>query len=143
MPAPSFGPFPQQPICLALVLARAVSFNEESGISIAGPYSSFTIQEFPVELVSMEAYVVLTEGDGQVLVELQLVDVNQQRPPVFRQLISAEFDGPQDVQEIIFHSYNVTVPVADEYRLMLTVYRPDFTHPEFVIERRVMIAQAP
>jgi hypothetical protein len=34
------------------------------------------------------------------------------------------------------------IPIDDEYGLQLTVYRPDFTHPEFVIERRVTFAQA-
>jgi hypothetical protein len=141
---PGYGPFPQPPLCLALVLARSVSYSEETGLwSIVGPYSSLAIQAFPVDFVSMEAYVVLTACEGQVLVELQLVDVNGTRPPAFRQLTSVSFDGPQDVREVIFHMQNVTIPVDDEYRLMLTVYRPNFTHPEFVLERRVVVAQVP
>jgi len=79
--------------------------------------------------------------DGQVLVELRLVDVDEARPPVFRQLISATFNGPLDVQEIVFHHHKVRIPVEGDYRLMLTVYRPNFTHPEFVIERRIPIQQ--
>jgi hypothetical protein len=50
----------------------------------------------------MEAYAALTACDGHVLVELQLVDVNEARPPVFRQLTSVYFDGPRDAQEVIF-----------------------------------------
>ena len=141
---PGYGPFLQAPVCLALILARSVSYSEATGLlSIVGPYSSIAVASFPVEFVSMEAYSVLTECDGHTLVELKLEDVNQARPPVFRQLNSMYFDGPQDVREIIFHKNNVVIPVDDEYRLLLTVYRPDFTHPEFVIERRLIIAQVP
>jgi hypothetical protein len=141
---PGYGPFPQAPICLALVLARAVSYSEEIGVwSIIGPYSFLPLQTFPAQLVSMEAYVVLTACDGTVLVELQMVDVNGTRPPVFRQLVSVSFNGPKDVQEIIFHNYNPTIPAADEYRLLLTVYRSNFTHPEFVLERSLFVVQAP
>jgi hypothetical protein len=139
---PAYGPFHQPPVCLALVLARSVSYSQETGLwSIVGPYATLTLGHFPFRFVSMEAYAVLTECDGDVLVELGLVDVNEVRPPVFRQLISASFDGPQDVQEIIYHNYNVSVPAEDEYRLLLRVYRPDFTHPEFVLERRLLITQ--
>jgi hypothetical protein len=141
---PGYSPFPQPPLCLALVLARSVSYSEQTGLwSIIGPYSSLIPDNFPVEFVSMETYVVLTECDGHVLVELHLVDVNAARPPVFRQLTSVFFDGSQDVREIIFHNHKVTIPVDDDYRLLLTVYRPDFTHPEYVIERRLIISQIP
>jgi hypothetical protein len=135
------GPFPQSPICLALILAQDVSYDNETGLlSIVGPYSSLSVEQFPVNFISMQAYTVLTACDGQVMVELQMVDVNEVRPPVFRQLVSAYFDGPQDVQEVIFHHFNVTIPVDGEYRLLLTVYRSDFTHPEFVVERRLIVA---
>jgi hypothetical protein len=137
------GPFAQTPICLALILAQDVSYNQNNGaLSIVGPYSTIKEESFPIKYTSMQAYAVLTACDGNVMVELQMEDVNQVRPPVFRQLISAFFDGPQDVQEIIFHKYGVTIPVADEYRLLLTVYRPDFTHPEYIVERRLSIGYA-
>jgi len=139
---PGYGPFPQAPLCLALVLARSVSYSVELGAwSIVSPYLSLTVEAFPVEFVALEAYVVLTACDVQVLVELRLVDVDEARPPVFRQLISATFNGPLDVQEIVFHHHKVRIPVEGDYRLMLTVYRPNFTHPEFVIERRIPIQQ--
>jgi hypothetical protein len=69
-------------MCLALILARSVSYSEETGLwSIVGPYSSLALPDVPVELASMEGYAALTACDGHVLVELQLVDVNQARPP--------------------------------------------------------------
>jgi hypothetical protein len=52
------------------------------------------------------------------------------------------FDGPRDIQEVIFHKNDVTIPADGEYRFQLTVYRSDFTHPEFVMERRVTFAKA-
>ncbi len=141
---PGYSPFVQPPLCLALVLARSVSYSEATGVwSIVGPYFSLALDDFPVEFVSMEAYVVLTECDGDVLVELKLEDVNAARPPVFRQLTSVFFNGPRDVREVVFHNYQVTIPVDDDYRLLLTVYRPDFTHSEYVMERRLTILQAP
>jgi hypothetical protein len=46
---------------------------------------SLALQQFPVTFAAMETYVVLTACDGHVMVELQLVDLNQDRPPVFCQ----------------------------------------------------------
>jgi len=134
------GPFPRPPICLALILAQEVACNLDTGLlTIVGPYSTLNVEKCPIELITIQAYAALTACDGDVMVELQMVDVNQVRPLVFRHLVSASFEGPQDVQEIIFHQYNVAIPVADEYRFLLTVYRPDFTYPEFITERRLTI----
>jgi hypothetical protein len=132
---------PRTPLCLALVLARSVSIDETGLLSIVGPYSSLTADSFPVNYLSMEAFVVLTECDGDVLVELRLVDALDARTPVFRQLLSMHFEGPQDVQELVFHVFNVTIPNEDEYRLQLYVCLPSTLAQGkgmFVLERRLV-----
>jgi hypothetical protein len=137
---------PRTPLCLALILAQSVAHDVETGVlSIVGPYSELEAESFPVNYSSMEAYAVLTECDGNVLVELRLVDVADSRPPVFRHLVSVHFDGPKDVQEVVFHHFNVTIPAADDYHLQLTVYGPGTpVHGQgvFVLERRLRMLRA-
>jgi hypothetical protein len=143
---PPSTPLPRVPLGLALILARTVSFDVDTGVlSIVGPYSDVTTESFPVTYLSLEAYAVLTECDGDVLVELRLVDALEARLPVFRQLQSAHFDGPQDVRELVFHAFNVTIPAEGEYRLQLYVHGPSGTLAQgsFVLERRLRIRQAP
>jgi hypothetical protein len=137
---------PRSPLCLALILAHSIDYDSETGMwSIVGPYSELEAESFPVEYSSMEAYAVLTACDGDVLVELRLVDAKDARPPVFRHLVSVHFDGPRDVQEVIVHHFNVTIPVADEYQLQLFVYGPGMPvqgQGVLVLERRLNMTQA-
>lgn len=137
---------PRTPLCLALILAQSVSYDTETGVlSIVGPYSELEAESFPVNYSSMEAYAVLTECDGDVLVELRLVDAADSRPPVFRHLVSAHFDGPQDVREVIVHHFDVTIPAADSYRLQLYVDGPSMPvlgRGVLVLERRLAVAPA-
>ena len=39
----------------------------------------------------MEVYAALTNGHGDYLIELQLIDADETRPPVFRQLLLVRF----------------------------------------------------
>jgi hypothetical protein len=138
------GPFPQPPMCLAFILAHDVSYGVETKVlSIVAPYSTLSVEQLPITLISIQAYIVLTACDGDVMVELQMVDANQDRPPVFRQFVSTSFVDTQEVREVIFHQFHVTVPVKGQYRFLLTVYRADFSYPEFVMERRVEISELP
>jgi hypothetical protein len=137
---------PRTPLCLALILAQSVSYDTETGVlSIVGPYAELATESFPVPYRSMEAYAVLTECDGDVLVELRLVDELEVRRPVFRQLVSVHFDGPQDVKELIFHLVDVTIPAADDYQLQLYVYGPSMPVQGpgvSVLERRLVVTLA-
>jgi hypothetical protein len=134
---------PRTPLCLALVPAQSVSFDDQTGVlSIVNPYSDLATESFPITYSSMEVYAVLTECDGDVLVEIRLVDALDNRPPVFRQLVSVHFDGPQDVREVVFHQFHVTIPVQDEYRLQLFVHGPGTpvqAEGVFVLERKLVV----
>ncbi len=143
---PPRPPLPRTPICLGLILAQAVSFDQQTGIlSIIGPYQRIEEESFPATYRSLEIFAILTECDGDVMVEVRLVDLVEARPPVFRQLQTAHFNGPDEVQELIFHQFNVTIPVKDHYRLQLYVHGPGMSITGVgvpVLERRLAVVQA-
>ncbi len=73
---------PRMPSCLALILAQSVSLDVQTGtVTIATPYWRVIPESYPIEYLTMEFYVVLTECAGDVLVELRLVDMRDSRPP--------------------------------------------------------------
>ena len=107
---------PRTPRGIALVLADYVQWDRETGrVTISGPYWTWPVESFPVTYSVWNAYAVLTECAGDVLVELRLADALYAGPPVFRQLTSVHFDGPNDVREVLFHVFNVTIAQGGEY----------------------------
>jgi len=114
-------------------------------LTLIEPYSTIHAVSFPTWVVSIEVYVVLTGCDGDVLVELRLTDEGERRPPVFRHLISARFDGPLDVREIVFHQYSVPIPAEGDYRLQIYVHKasdPVQGSGVFVLERKLKVNPA-
>jgi hypothetical protein len=142
---PPSTPLPRTPLGLALILARSVSFDQDGVLTIIQPYARAAADSFPVTYLSMEVYAALTECDGDVLVEVRLIDAADALPPVFRQLQSAHFDGPQEVCELVFHQFNVTIPAVGGYRLQMFVHGPGPVvqgSGVFVLERRLVVEQA-
>jgi hypothetical protein len=150
-PAAAAQGLAQNPICLALVLARQVYCDPGSGaLTISEPYWYLAAEEFPATYASGEVYAVLTACQGDVFVEIRLADALDARPPVFRQVQSTHFDDPADVRELVFRQVAPTFPQDDEYRLQLYVYGPGINVPGMpgqgtgvpILERRLIVAQA-
>jgi hypothetical protein len=134
---------PPVPLCHALILARSVFFDSEGHLWINGPYWYLEYDSFPALLRSLEVYAVLTEGTGDVIVELLVTDVAGAHPAVCHQLVSVHFADPLEVREIIFHNFFATFPTDGEYRVQLFIRGPDLGPAQLVSERKLVVGLAP
>src|SRR5713226_106678 len=70
---------------LAMIMCDLIWLDSYSGKhSLLGCFSQLNSSRFPFTHDRMSVYVLLTEGHGNVKLRLQLVDVDEERPPVVR-----------------------------------------------------------
>jgi hypothetical protein len=90
----------------------------------------------------MEVYVALTNGHGDCLIELQLVDREDAQPPIFRQLMLVRFESPLETYELVYRQYRVSIPEEGIYRLRLYAHPAGLAregHGVFILERTVTV----
>ncbi|MEX0716338.1 MAG: hypothetical protein WD066_07125 [Planctomycetaceae bacterium] len=80
----------------------------------------------------MSVYVTLTDGRGSTPFTFRLVDVDEEREPIFEVEDSVEFRDPLQIRHLEFHFQNVTFPAFGEYRFQL-IFDGD------MIERRIIV----
>jgi hypothetical protein len=80
----------------------------------------------------MAVYVVLTECRGSFPVVLQMIDVNEERDPVFRLEGEIPATDPLVELEVDFQPGSFQIPEPGEYRLQL------YAAGSPLIERRIM-----
>jgi hypothetical protein len=123
----------QPPVVLAMLLADTVLLDAATGKNtIQGTYHSLAAPAFPLTR-SIVVYAALTEGYGETLVRLRLVDVDEDRPPLLELEAIVEFADPFVVRELVFAEAKVVFPEPGEYRLQL------FGAGEPLLERRLYL----
>ena len=83
----------------------------------------------------MSVYAAVTDGRGTVQITLRMVDVDEEKPPVFELKTDAVFPDPRAVVEMAFIASNIVLPEPGEYRLQL------FAGASPMIERRILAVQ--
>ena len=72
------------PFALAMVICDAIWRDPSSGKrTLLGCFSAILVREFPVRLAMMSVYIAVTDGHGKTPLLLRLIDVDEERPPVF------------------------------------------------------------
>jgi hypothetical protein len=126
----------QPPDVLAMVLADAVLRDlATKKHTIQGIYTLLHVREFPYLHPFIVVYTALTNGHGQTLMQLRLVDANEERAPLFTSESSLLFPDPLYVAEAVFAVPNVVFPEPGEYRLQL------FGAGQPIRERRLYIGR--
>src|SRR5438876_6706405 len=93
--SPKKGKIPP-PYALAMVVCDAIWCDPGSGKrTILGCFSAIFAKQFPAVHPIMAVYVALTDGRGKVQIRLQIVDVNEERDPIFKGEAEAEFQDPR------------------------------------------------
>ena len=122
------------PMALALLFCDAIYLDPATGKrSLLGCFSAIASKEFPAAYPSLAIYAALTDGYGKEELTLQLIDVGEERPPVFADKIAMEFQDPRVVFEIQCVKMPVLFPLPGEYRLQL------LCRGAIVIERRIIV----
>jgi hypothetical protein len=123
----------QPPDVLAMIIADSV--HKEFGtnkIFINGTYSVIGARDFP-HYSSLVVYAAITGGHGPTVLKMRLVDVNEERAPLYESEMPANFPDPIVVAELVFGAHQVVFPEPGEYRLQL------FAAGEPLRERRLHV----
>lgn len=110
----------QAPYTLAMVICDLVHRDPGTGkFTLLGCFSAITARSFPATHPAMAIYVALTDGRGRIPIKLRLVDVDEERQPIFELATDIEFQDPRTVMELAFYVGNIVFPSPGEYRLQL------------------------
>ncbi len=119
---------------LAIVMCDLIWFDSFSGKhSLLGAFSQLNSSTFPFVHERLAVYVLLTNGHGTVKLRLQVVDIDEQRPPVLQIEVEQRYPDPTVVTESSFTFNNLLFEAPGDYRLQL------FANDEFLMERRLPV----
>ena len=122
------------PYPLAMVVCDGVWRDPYTGkYTLLGIFSALGGTSFPLAHPIITVYISLTDGRGRIPIRLQLVDVDEEREPVFCKEEELDFADPRSIFEICMMFGNIQFPEPGEYRLKL------FAGTEFIIERRILV----
>lgn len=120
------------PICLAMVVCdghyRDPFTNKRT---LIGTFSTLSGETFPIVHPHITINVALTDGRGHVPVLLEMVDADEERPPLIKFEGSVTFADPRHVIDMCFQTGVISIPEPGEYRLRL------FAGGEFILERKI------
>lgn len=124
------------PYALALIVCDQIYKDFATGKkSLLGMFSALTADSFPAMHPSFGLFIALTDGHGEVPIKLRLIDVDEEREPVFEIKGHANFSDPRAVIELSFQTPPIQFPAAGEYRLQLFGGVDD----DPLMERRLML----
>ena len=124
------------PYALALVVCDMIWRDPGTGkMTILGCFSTIGAIKFPATHPAMSVYAAATDGRGTVPIVLRLVDVDEEREPVFELMTDAVFPDPRAVIEMAFITSNIVFPEPGEYRLQL------LAGADPMMERRIVALQ--
>lgn len=127
----------EPPIVLAFLLCNHVWRDPDTGgHSIIGTFSGIGGFVFPLTRYSMTVFFSLTGGRGIQPMRLELVDVDEERNPIFATEGDIHFLDPREVIDLGIEFKNVTFPQPGNYRVKL------FVGGEFLMERKLEVTLA-
>jgi hypothetical protein len=127
-----------EPHVLAMVVCDNIHVDPGTGKrTLLGTFSGLFSHRFPTAYPLMAVYVAMTDCRGKFPVLLQIVDVNEERDPVFRIEGEAESTDPLLVMELNFLLGNVVFTQPGEYRVQF------FAAGEPLMERRLIVSTPP
>lgn len=101
--------------------------------TMIGMFSVIQAQQFPAFHPVIMVHAALTNGRGKVMLNVRLVDVDEERPPIINIDAPAEFIDPRAVLDFHTGAANIIFPAAGEYRVQLRA------NGELLSERRILV----
>ena len=122
------------PYPLAMVVCDGIWRDPYTGkTTIIGTFSTISGKHFPLVHPVLSVYISLTDGHGKVPWEMVLVDVDEEREPIFQTSGEFEFTDPRMILDICVVQAGIKFPEPGEYRLKL------LADNDFIIERRILV----
>jgi hypothetical protein len=126
------------PYPLAIIICDGIWRDPYTGkCTLLGTFSALGGKRFPLVHPILSVYISITDGRGKIPLRLELVDVDEQREPIFSMEEEVEFADPRMICEVNFQAAGIQFPESGEYRLKL------FANNEFLIERRIVVYGPP
>jgi hypothetical protein len=111
---------PPPPQVLALLVADHVHRDDISGkLFILGTRSGINAAAFPFHHPGLAVYAALTEGRGETEIQVRLIDVDEEREPVFAIDTRVAFSDPIVEMEVAFLVEDLIFPEPGDYRAQL------------------------
>jgi hypothetical protein len=111
-----------EPNCAALVVCDYVHVDPVSDrFTTLGTFQEIVADAFPLTLANLGVYVALTDGRGLVTIRLQIVDVDEERLPVWDYVGEADLTDPQAPFELGVNGSDVEFAQPGIYRVQLLV----------------------
>ena len=124
------------PIALAIGVCDLLYRDRGTGKRfILGCFSVVYAREFPAVHPALCIYLDLTNGRGQVPLQVQIVDADENGPPIWRTESVIEFSDPRMVAELDLISGPIEFPGPGEYRVQV------HAGGHFITERRLIVNQ--
>jgi hypothetical protein len=109
-----------EPIALAMVLCDGIHIDPGTGKrTLLGLFNSACSAVLPARINQLAAYCCLTECRGETPFTFRVVDVDEQREPVFESSGVASCEDPLGIVELDVVMGNVEFPEYGEYRFQL------------------------
>jgi hypothetical protein len=118
------------PVPLALGLCDVVWRQPATGKRfVLGWIGGIASTEFPAKLSPLGIFVDLTNGRGKPTIRIQMIDVDEERPPIWEHSLEADFGSPKVIAELDLMIGTIEFPEPGEYRLQV------FSDDQFIVER--------
>jgi hypothetical protein len=125
------------PVCLALLLCDYVHVDPLTGKhTILGTFSEVVFEQFPASLPCLSIYFCLTEGYGTAPIRLKVIDVNEERPPIFDVTDMVDFPSPKATVQQGVQIQGMPFQQPGEYRVQL------FAGEHFLLDRMLRVVGA-
>lgn len=122
------------PTPLSLFVCERVVIDAMTGQhSLLSSLPQIQATAFPVAVPSIYVYAEFTNGRGAIQLTVRVVDVNEEREPVFAATVQVPMDDPLTVSNLTMGLQNVVFPEAGEYRVQV------MAGPVLLIERRLVL----
>lgn len=131
MPAP-----PALPEILSLqICERVIRDMDSRQTSVIGILDTVAAHAFPLTIPSLTVFMELTSGHGRTQLSVRIVDVLEERPPLFEAVIDANLGDPLAVHQVPITTMGLKFPAPGQYRVQV------FASGELLRERKVRVVQ--
>lgn len=125
----------QRPTALGLFLCDQVILDQYTGRrSLVGMFEALNCRDVPFTPPPFTAYAALTDGQGQIRLELRVTDIDEEVELAVERL-TVELPGPLDTAHVRFRFHRLPFPDAGHYLVELFVEDEPICHRHLVIHQ--------